>query len=223
MYSKLVILLLVIVTTTFHAFTSSPVMALHGSANGRAGKGDGWESAAEAAGARPNVAAIKVKARFRFLSSIDTEATKQFERAWYFSNNGTNGREGLVLIHQEDDDRYRVESMGFTGEFRKVTFRWHYSIVAIVHTHPNEVDPRPSEHDRRVAEQYDVPMFTITGHGMYAYDPGTKKTVQVLAGLDWLSPSKWTADVYRRLVDSFLGEGNRRLSNSPTTIGAARN
>ena len=125
------------------------------------------------------------------LSRIDEDVVTQFQKAWVMSNNGTNGREGLVLIFRMQDGGYVARLHRKTNEQRQVTFSWYSNIIAVVHTHPNGTDPRPSEGDKRIADRYNVPMFTITIRGMYVYDPAIKNTNLVQPGLDWLDLNKW--------------------------------
>jgi hypothetical protein len=124
-------------------------------------------------------------------TNIDQRLIKEFDKAWRASGGGTNGREGVVLIFRMADGSYTGRSQGFTNEYRKSTFKWNPAALAIVHTHPNSIDPRPAEQDKRVADKYGVPNFTITISGMYVYDPATKKTSKVLNGLDWLDLSTY--------------------------------
>jgi hypothetical protein len=42
-----------------------------------------------------------------------------------------------------------------------------------------------------LADRFNVPMITITLHGMFVYDPATKRTTRVLDGLDWIESGKW--------------------------------
>ena len=53
----------------------------------------------------------------------------------------------------------------------------------------------------KVADKYNVLMFTLTVRGMYVYDPGTKKTSVVMYGLDWLDASKWTDEVALKMAN----------------------
>ena len=52
-------------------------------------------------------------------------------------------------------------------------------------------------------------VFTITRYGMYVYDPVTRKTNIVLDNLDWLKPSKFTEENYRKLINGFLAVRHR--------------
>jgi hypothetical protein len=123
--------------------------------------------------------------------SMNKAIAKEFGKAWCISGAGTTGREGVVLIFRMEDGSYTGRSQGFTNQYAKFTFRWNPAALAIVHTHPNDTDPKPTEQDKRVADKYGVPNFTISTRGMYVYDPATKKTSKVLNGLDWLYPSTY--------------------------------
>ena len=133
----------------------------------------------------------RVMAGFEFLSRIDKRIVKEFNKAWQVSGNGIYGREGVVLIFRMGEGNYTGRSQGFTNQYKEFTFRWNPATLAIVHTHPNSCNPKPSPQDERVAEKYDVPVFTITLRGMYVYNPATRVTSKVADGLDWLKLSKW--------------------------------
>ena len=140
-------------------------------------------------------------------TNIDNRVMREFNRAWLRSGFGTNGRESVVLIFRMKDGSYTGKSQGFTNEYERFTFRWNPAARAIVHTHPNSCGPRPSEQDKRVADKYGVPNFTITVSGMYVYDPATKQTRKVLNDLDWLDPStypdsNWTQEMARSVNSS---------------------
>lgn len=160
--------------------------------------------------AMPSVWSSRLIAGFGLLRKIDKGVIREFERAWQISGDGRYGQEGVVLFFSMEDGSYRGKALGFTGEYQKVKFKWNPAAVAIVHTHANSRDPRPSEQDQWVAMKYDVPIFTITMRGMYVYDPATRITGKVLDGLDWLNPYKWTQEVYRNLVASFFGDRSRQ-------------
>ena len=97
-------------------------------------------------------------------------------------------------------------SQGISNEYHMFTFKWSFNAVAIVHTHPNGTDPRPGEQDKRVADKYCVPNFTLTRTGMYVYDPATKRTSKVFNGLDWLK-----LPTYPDELKGWLGSERRTL------------
>jgi hypothetical protein len=111
---------------------------------------------------------------------------REFDRAWRLSGAGSTGRESVVLIFRMCDGTFAGRGQGFTNQYKKFTFSLDPAAIAIVHTHPNGCNPQPSREDERVADYYHLPIFTITGTGMYVYEPGIKKTSKVLDGLDWL-------------------------------------
>ena len=125
------------------------------------------------------------------LSRVTTDVVKEFEKAWTISNNGTSGKEGLVLLFQAFDGGYAARLQRKTNELRQVTFTWVPNAIAVVHTHPNRNDPKPSNNDIQLADRLKVPIATLTLHGMYVYEPATKRTTLVFDGLDWLDSSKW--------------------------------
>ena len=152
---------------------------------------------------------------FEFLRTIGKGLISEFDKAWRFSNDGTSGRESVVLIFRMEDGSFIGRSQGFTNEYGKFTFVWNPSALAIVHTHPNRSDPKPGAQDKRVADKYRIPNFTITNSGMYVYDPVTKKTSRVLKGLDWLDLSRWTQRMARNVdsaFDLFPESGNKERS-----------
>ena len=153
---------------------------------------------------------------------IDQRVIKELDNAWRYSGDGTNNREGVVLIFRMKDGTYNGKAQGFTNEYKKFTFVWNPAALAIVHTHPNNCDPRPSKQDRRIADKYGVPNFTITLSGMYVYDPATKTTSKVLNGLDWLNPStlyRWIDQMTRSGEGSSIHQvPETRYSQNPAAF-----
>jgi hypothetical protein len=127
----------------------------------------------------------------RFLSEVDDDLISQFKKAWVVSKAGFDSSEGLVLIFLLKDGHYRGQALGSTNEYDQVSFKWNPATIAVVHTHPNSINARPSTIDRLAAEKLGIPIFTITNRGMYVYNPTTMKTTMVMDDLDWLEPSKW--------------------------------
>ena len=96
-----------------------------------------------------------------------------------------------MLVYATPDGLISVRFQGKSDEHNQFTFAWAAKIIAVVHTHPNGVDPKPVGHDLRLADRFGVPVFTITQRGMYVYDPETRKISMVQDGLDWLESSEW--------------------------------
>jgi hypothetical protein len=128
------------------------------------------------------------------ISKIDAAVTKEFQEAWHLSRSGSDGFEGLVLMYSTPNGSILARSQGKSDEQKQFTFGWTSNIIAVVHTHPNDVDPRPVGADLRLADRFRVPIFTITRRGMYVYDPDTRKTSMVQDGLNWLDSSRWLHD-----------------------------
>jgi hypothetical protein len=125
------------------------------------------------------------------ISKFDQDMIKEFGNAWRSSGNGTTDVESVVLILRMVGGGFKAVKQGSTNEHRKFTFRWHPATIAVVHTHPNDANPKPKGADCQIADKYGVPIFTITAKGMYVYDPYTKKTTLIQNGLDWLDLSSW--------------------------------
>src|SRR5262249_49739471 len=119
--------------------------------------------------------------------------------AWRMSGDGTSPREAAVLIFRMKDGSYTGRVQRCTNEQYQLSFAWDPAAVVIVHTHPNTRDPKPAEQDKRVAERYGVPNFTVSINGMYVYDPATRRTSKVLNGLDWLNRSIYQDELKRWL------------------------
>lgn len=148
----------------------------------------------------------------RKVSRIHESVAREFKKAWSISKSGTVRQEGVVLIFRMKDGYYEARSQGATNQDKSFTFKWHPAIVAIVHTHPNNSNPRPSGPDQRVADRYGVPIFTITTNGMYVYDPATRKTSKVMNGLDWLDSANWTPEIYSMLTGRSIFDVPWRIS-----------
>ena len=125
------------------------------------------------------------------ISKIDAAAAEEFRKAWEASGNGFTRLEALVLVYKADDGSISARWQGKTNERDRVTFGWTADILAVVHTHPNDDDPKPSGADLRLADRFRVPVFTITQGGMFVYDPETRKISMVQNRLDWRKSSKW--------------------------------
>ncbi|HKP87648.1 MAG TPA: hypothetical protein VJZ26_16225 [Blastocatellia bacterium] len=125
------------------------------------------------------------------MSKFDADAIEKFGEAWKSTGNGTTSKERVILILRMADGSYGARLQRITNEYKSCAFSWHPATVAVVHTHPNNSDPKPQGADIQIADKYGVLMFTITARGMYLYDPSAKKTTKVQEGLDWLNSASW--------------------------------
>ena len=127
------------------------------------------------------------------MARINFNVVREFKKVWRLSGVGINSVEGFVLILMMPDGAYDARALGLSNEYKKFTFKWDPSTVAIAHTHPNNNDPRPSDSDLELSDRYRIPIFTLTNRGMYMYDPHSRKIILIHEGLDWLIPSKWAS------------------------------
>lgn len=139
------------------------------------------------------VESLKRGAEFA-VSKFDRQIIQEFGKAWQNSGNGMTDSESVVLILRAVGGGYMARRLGATNERRSFTFKWHPGAIAIVHTHPNNASPKPERADCQIADKYEVPIFTITLAGMYAYDPFTKKITRIQDGLNWLELSSWSRE-----------------------------
>jgi len=139
------------------------------------------------------------------LNKVDEDLINQFRKAWAISKAGFDTREGLVMVFLMHGGRYAGRSLGATNEFAQVTFKWDPAGIALVHTHPNAINSRPSSIDELTAEKLGIPIYTITNRGMYVYNPTTMKTTKVMNDLDWLEASKWASRIQKHptLLDEY--------------------
>ncbi len=150
--------------------------------------------------AKPKTVPTRAIVPFDF-SRINKEMTEEFRKAWRIAKVGTSDYEGVVLFYLLPDGSYKVKALNPSNEFKQFTFLWDEQIVAIFHTHPQGVDPKPALEDMKIADKYQVLMFTLTIRGMYVYDPVTRKTSTVMVGLDWLDESKWTDELALKMAN----------------------
>ncbi|MBI3653922.1 MAG: hypothetical protein HY231_23065 [Acidobacteria bacterium] len=134
-------------------------------------------------------------------------------KAWRISKCGLSDNEGVVLVYATPTGRYQIKTPNSSNQFRSFTFPWQDDIIAIFHTHPRSVDPRPSLYDMQVADKYQVLVFTLTLQGMYVYDPQLKRTHLVIAGLDWLEAAKWTDELATKMAAVSSSFSSRLITN----------
>jgi hypothetical protein len=125
------------------------------------------------------------------LTRVDVNVVAEFKKAWRAAGGGADATEAVVLLYKQADGSLIAWFLPLTFEHKQFTFKWHPGIVGVVHTHPSSTGSRPQGEDLRIANKYNVPVFTITAGGMYMYDPDTRKISRVMTGLDWLEVSKW--------------------------------
>ena len=125
------------------------------------------------------------------ISKIDDSVAREFQKAWHLSRNGSDRFEALVLVYPTRGGSILARSQGKSAEHNRFDFGWSANIIAVMHTHPNGIDPKPAGDDLRLADRFGVPVFTMTQRGMYVYDPDTRKITMVQKGLEWLDLAMW--------------------------------
>lgn len=125
---------------------------------------------------------------------INDQVLHEMQNAWLVAGGGTAPNEVVILLFKDTDGSLRAETQDYTNHPRRATFVWNQSAVAIIHTHPNFCDPRPSEVDKKAADRLHVPIFTLTIRGMYVYDPASRKTLELRKSLRWLDAKKWAIE-----------------------------
>ena len=125
------------------------------------------------------------------LARIDRNIIKEFARAWEQVALGMKLTEAVVIILRTSDGSYKAINKGSPNQAYEFSFAWDPNTIAVVHTHPNNRDPKPQDGDIVLADRFGVPVLTITSKGMYMYDPTTKQITRVHKCLDWVDESKW--------------------------------
>jgi proteasome lid subunit RPN8/RPN11 len=119
------------------------------------------------------------------------QVLKEMQNAWRKAGAGISKYEVVVLLYKRVDGSLFAETQEMTAELRRSSFHCNAAVFAILHTHPNVCDPKPSEIDRESADKLRVPIVTLTSRGMYVYDPATKITRQLKSGLEWYTAENW--------------------------------
>ena len=140
------------------------------------------------------------KIRTLDFSQFDENIVKDFQNVWTLAKTGKDPTESVMLLFRAVGGGYKSRVLPPTNEHKKSTFDLPSHALAIFHTHPSECEPYPSPEDKQIADKHRVLMFTLTVSGMYVYDPHTKKTTRVVAGIDWLDKTVWTASLAERMA-----------------------
>ena len=131
------------------------------------------------------------------MSTFNAEALSEFRKSWDQVQHGLSPRESVILILRTSTG-YQARRLPPTNEYRQLTFAWHPATLAVLHTHPNNCPAPPQPDDIKIADKYQVLMFTLTSRGMFVYDPDTKRTTRVMDGLSWLENASFQARAFNR-------------------------
>jgi hypothetical protein len=94
---------------------------------------------------------------------------------------GTRDTESSFIIHGHKPDFTPILKPVKEAQVRHhETFDIAPGDTAIVHTHPNSDDPRPSQPDRDIADKHNIDIYTVTSQGVFLYRKGMKTPLQVI-------------------------------------------
>src|SRR5689334_2650999 len=94
------------------------------------------------------------------MSLCAPDMIKEFRSVWQRAAGGTRAVEAAIMVVGNRDGSCKATLAPATNEYHHLSFRWQPGTIAIVHTHPNGEDPKPSPTDVELAERFHVPMFT---------------------------------------------------------------
>ncbi|HSB08879.1 MAG TPA: hypothetical protein VLM38_05170 [Blastocatellia bacterium] len=99
-----------------------------------------------------------------------TAVTNAIARAFAMSGSGTiNVEYGFgVIMKANGDFETTPVTRGESGIWRATV---PASIIAIFHTHRNEVSPRPSDRDMQESDRLQRPIYVISDRGVWVYEP----------------------------------------------------
>ena len=120
----------------------------------------------------------------------DPNVLVAIKTAWNESMNGTAGIEASFRL-DGSPSRYRVVVTPPTNQHRRQSVGLlPGATFAIFHVHTVNGDPPPSPDDRRIADRYQVKMYTIHREGIFVYDPATRKPTTLRHGVQWMIPGR---------------------------------
>ena len=94
-------------------------------------------------------------------------------RLWQAAGFGQEISERAAWILRDDAGRLRWQP--WPAEYKYLSARWEAPVpadaVAIAHTHPTRVDPKPSPQDAETARRLRVPVYTVSRSGIWKAMP----------------------------------------------------
>lgn len=103
-----------------------------------------------------------------WVDSYFGKASLSFERAAWIQYNEQSGYE--FLWWQKSSDLTRVS---WNEYIPSITWKKGIplDVIALAHTHPENVDPKPSPNDSSVAKKLGIPIYTISKSGIWKVTP----------------------------------------------------
>jgi hypothetical protein len=137
-------------------------------------------------------------------------------RLWAAADYGYTPRERAAWV--VPDDAGGVRWVSWPNGRRFLAAQWNGPIpsraVAIVHTHPSMVDPKPSEQDIETARRLGVPVYTVSRSGIWKAVPDGS-VVSVETSLWWTACRSGACDATR--------DPESRSARSAAAPGESRN
>lgn len=122
------------------------------------------------------------------LNIMDCRILTGFYELWKTSFFGTEpkGIETAAWIRLNADLEYEFILWERTPERAKNTWRRGAipeNVLGVAHTHPQKVDPKPSPGDAATAKKLNLPIYTISGKGIWKVDPSG--AIRQVAPMQW--------------------------------------
>ena len=137
----------------------------------------GWSALAAAApgvtGRLEFEAVVRGRARGEAERVVEAGLRGEAFRLWKAGGYGGDRSERAAWVVQAAAG---VAWLDWPWDRRYLASRWlgpaPVGAMAIVHTHPAVVDPRPSDTDRATANRLGVPVYTVSRRGIWKAEPG---------------------------------------------------
>ena len=169
----------------------------------------------------------KPAANFAQPFNENSDIKDHMNKIWEAHKNGQGSSEGSFVIHGRKPDGSPVlRDIPDSEDYHKERFSIMPGDKAIIHTHPDLTDPKPSEADREIADKNGLDMYTLSNGGLYLYRKGMKEPQRVYNDTSFLSPPKvdkfnemkdfWKKHDYDQMVYDVGNLPSRRVNPSPT-------
>ncbi|MCI0446112.1 hypothetical protein L0244_23030 [bacterium] len=128
------------------------------------------------------------------LPEIDLKECKTLTRFYEIWKESLYGREPNRVERaawiKQNGKGYEFVKWEMTTERQTISWRGALpeKVIAVVHTHPQKVDPKPSKEDGLVARRLNIPVYTISRKGIWKITPD-RKVIQE-AGVQWYKEVK---------------------------------
>ena len=123
----------------------------------------------------------------------DAFLDESFVRLLALAGRGLSTREEAAWLVRGDDGRDALVHWPSSTRRRGLSWRRRppAGALALLHTHPADGNPRPSERDRWAAHQLGVPVYTVSVWGVFRADPDG--AVVAVASPSWRPSIDWRA------------------------------